>query len=104
MFASDKQENDAAEEMIIIRNNTTGQFVKVNYVFAYNEILTIDIPERRLYSNINPELNLYCISDDTYLSDFHLISGENEIEVSSDTSRYISVTIEFNNNYREATI
>lgn len=104
LFASDEQANPGAEELITVRNHTTGQFMKINHEFSNNETLSVDVPQRRLYSSIEPEKPLYCITDDTYLSDFCLATGDNEIEVISDTSRHISVTVEFNNNYREAVV
>lgn len=83
-----------------ITNVTTGQHITLNYSPTGNEIVTIDIPNRKIYNGSGTNLLGY-ISDDTFLNDFWLAVGQNIIECGS-TITTINVACEYSNNYIEA--
>lgn len=104
IYGAENNANTAAENIITIFNATTAQSITVVYELAEGETLTVDIPERKIYSSLDPDTQLFCISDDTFLSDFVLTEGDNLIEVMADCTRKTSVTIEYNNRYLEAIV
>lgn len=91
--------SSSGEHGIIIKNNTTGKIIEFNHFITSGEIITADIPNRKITSNISGDITKY-ISDDTVLSDFFLEIGDNEISVESlDIADVLTVDIEYNNNY-----
>ena len=104
IFGTGQNTDYAADEIITVTNTTTGQSLKFTYSLDFAETLTADIPNRRIYSSKDTETNLYCISDDTFLSDFVLHPGVNNIVVTADSKREAAVTLEFNNSYAEAIV
>lgn len=97
---SNKTENDNPEAYgIVISNETTGNSITLDYNLSVNEIITVDIPQRKIDSNINGDITNY-ISDNTVLSAFFLDIGENNITIDNpnpDDNMYGE--IEFTNNY-----
>lgn len=87
-------------DSIIIKNNTTGSFVHLTKTTEEGEVITVDIAERRINSNLT-ENDLYCFSDDTVLSDFVFEKGETEFEVINNTNREISCFLEYKELYGE---
>ena len=89
---------------VLIQNETTGAKIILNYDSQPNEIVTIDLPHRKIISNINGNIT-NMISDDTVLADFYLIEGGNILStINLNSYEDISVLIEYNNNYAMAVI
>lgn len=88
------------ECMLEIRNNTSGKFIKLNRLPSSGEYLTADVENRKIYGS-NGENLLKYISDDTYLDEFKLCPGKNEIEVITNAGS-VTVLCEFTNKYTEA--
>lgn len=87
---------------IEIRNNTHGECIKLMYVPKKGEEITVDIAERKIYNDSGENLLRY-ISDDTYLDEFALYPGKNEIEVIlNGTYGELTVACTFSNKYIEA--
>ena len=87
---------------IEIRNKTNGSFLKLNTNTQPGEIITVDIPNRRIESNKKGNM-LFCISDDTYLNSFVLEKGMNELSViNRNTNEKITVATEFSPRFAEA--
>ena len=87
---------------IKITNRTTGQFLKLNTDTLENEIIAVDIPNRKIESNLRGNM-LYCISEDTYLNSFVFEPGVNTVSVTNyNTNEKITVATEFSPRYAEA--
>lgn len=87
---------------IQITNRTNGNFLKLNTDTIKDEIITIDIPNRTIESNLRGNM-LYCISEDTYLNSFVFEPGLNVVSVTnSNTNEKITVVAEFSPLYAEA--
>lgn len=102
---SHKTADDSPENYgITVTNSTTGKAITLEYNLSVGEIITIDLPERKVISNIGGNIT-HCISDDTVLSEFFLQIGENLVTVDSiNASDRVSAEIEFTNNYVAAVI
>lgn len=94
----------AADETIAITNKTTDKKISLAHTPVKGEIITVDIKNRSIVSSANGNI-IDELTDDTFLSDFKLIYGENEITVSVG-SIYSGITVgcEFNNSYASALI
>ena len=87
---------------IEIENHTTGQSLLIERHTQSGEAITIDIPARKITSSIAGDITA-SISQDTYLSDFWLAEGANDIEaVNYNAGEDISVVMEYDNKYIEA--
>ena len=87
---------------IEIENHTTGQSLLIERHTQSGEVITIDIPARKITSSIAGDITA-SISQDTYLSDFWLSEGANDIEaVNYNAGEDISVVMEYDNKYIEA--
>lgn len=87
---------------IEIVNQTTGASINLLYHTEDNEVITIDIPHRKITSNTKGNIINY-ISDDTFLSDFTLIPGTNHVKaVNYNTNENIEVICEYSSRYIEA--
>ena len=97
--------SDSGEEENIgykITNLTTNQMIWLKYKLEKGEIVTIDIPNRSIYSNINGDI-IINISDDTFLNDFTLEKGENLINILNyNANEVVKVECIHNNSYVEA--
>lgn len=87
---------------ITITNRTNGSFIRLNTSTETGEIITVDIPNRKIESNKKGNL-LFCISDDTYLGSFVFEKGANDIAVTNgNTNEKITVAAEFSPRFCEA--
>ncbi len=87
---------------INIINHTTGQSIKLEHYMQEGEEIIIDIPNRKITSNKKGDI-ISAMSKDTFLSNFWLGVGNNDIEViDSAVGERISVVMEYNNKYLEA--
>lgn len=102
---SNKSANDSPDDYgVTVKNLTTYKKITLNYNLSAEETITMNLPERKIISNINGNITNY-ISNDTVLSDFFLKVGENDINISSlNINDNISGEIEFTNNYIAAVI
>lgn len=89
---------------LIIQNITIGAQIEIERDMKPSEQITIDLPHRKIISNIDGNITNY-ISDDTVLSNFYLNTGKNVISVENQNTMQNTVTIvRFNNNYEAAVI
>ena len=89
---------------IILQNETTGEFIKLEYNPKPSEQIIIDLPNRKIIGS-NTEILTNYISDDTFLENFFLKEGENIISVENlNVNQDISTVMEYNNNYAMAVI
>ena len=89
---------------IYIVNHTTGQSILLLYRTSPGETITVDIPNRKIISDMAGDIT-YTISHDTFLSNFWLEQGENDLEaVNYNTSEVITMSIQYENQYIEAVI
>ncbi len=72
---SDSQSGD-----ITIENRTTGKKIVINHTVSEGEVITVDIPERRILSNISGDITNQ-LSPEYYLCDMFLECGDNFIDV-----------------------
>lgn len=93
--------NDTVGGTVTIENSTSGKSIAVNYKMNKGEILTVDIEKRTVTSSINGNV-LYALSDDSFLSDFVMNTGKNEITVRNASGGEIVVELSFKNRYAEA--
>lgn len=94
---------EGSSDSIIIRNNTYGNIISLTYSTSENEELTVNIPERKINSNLTDK-DLYCFSDDTILSEFILPRGKSEIEIINQTARNLHCEIEYRELYTECEV
>lgn len=84
---------------ITIENKTTGKKIVINHKVEDGEIITIDIPNRQILSNISGDITNQ-LSLDTYLCDMYLECGENSIDVSlPNGNRNCEANIKYRNLY-----
>lgn len=92
------------EETVIIANKTTGKSIKFTYAPKGNDEIIIDIKNRTIISNTLGNL-INNLSDDSFLGDFVLVLGKNDISVSvGNVSSGFAVECRFSNLYDEAVI
>ena len=102
MLLSLDEDGEDATQGIKIKNHTTGQHMKLDYVPVAEEVITVDIPNRKVTSSINGSI-LTAISRKTFLSDFWLAEGVNDIEVTNyNAGAAISAVCRYDNQYVEA--
>ena len=101
---SEPQSEDYAIELI---NHTKNQYFKLNYKMTAGEEICIDFANRTVTSyKDKDETNLIgYISDNTYLSDFYLDTGTNDLEclIYGDGAE-ITAVCEYSAKYKEAVI
>ncbi len=91
-------------ETVIITNNTTGKKIVLEYAPCAEDKITVDIKNRKIESNIMGNL-LSNLSDDTFLGDFVLEKGTNELSVVvGDIQSAFTVECKYSNIYCEAVI
>ena len=92
------------EASLVIKNKDTGAKIDLKKSFAEGDTVTIDTQNAEIYDQNGNSLLSY-ISNDTYISEFVLKKGENEISVvSSELSSQLIVVCEFDRKYLEANI
>ncbi len=91
-------------ESIIMINETTGKKVQLDYAPKAEDIVTVDIKNRKVVSSVSGNIINY-LSKDTFLGDFVLTKGVNVISLSvGDLTPDVTVECRFNNLYNEAVI
>lgn len=87
---------------IELANHTTGQSILIERHTTNGEVITVDIPNRKITSSIEGDITS-SISQDTYLSNFWLEEGANDVEaVNYNAGEDISVVMTYDNQYIEA--
>lgn len=70
---------------ITVLNETSGEAIKLCLYFLQDEVIEVDIENRKITSNMRGNMIKY-ISDDTFLHKFKLQQGANHIKVISDNA------------------
>lgn len=84
---------------ITIDNKSTGKKIVINHKVTEGEIITVDIPARKILSNIAGDITNQ-LSYDNYLCDMFLDCGENFIDVYlPDGNRNCEATMTYRNLY-----
>lgn len=87
---------------IFIQNHSTGQHLLLLCRTSPGEVIRVDIPGRQIVSSLSGDITA-CISRDTFLSNFQLVPGENDLEVTNyNTEEALSVVLSYENLYVEA--
>lgn len=90
------------DDLLIIQNHTTGEKLKFNYGGVRGEYITVDVKNCRIY-NQNGENLLKHLADDSFFDGFHLVPGNNDIEVTNrNVNTGITVKCSYSNRYSEA--
>ena len=98
----------ASDDVVVIKNETTGSVIELGYTPGKDETVCIDVENARVTSNVKTEQNhegnlIYEISDRTFLTDFCLVPGVNQITAACDNSSLLlHVVCEYYNRYIEA--
>lgn len=91
-------------DSIVVKNETTGKSITLNYSPSDDEKIIIDIKRRKITSSINGNIINY-LTEDTFLGDFILVSGGNVISVNmGDVTSGFTIDCQHNNLYNEAVI
>ncbi len=91
-------------ESIVITNETNGASIRFDYTPLENDVVTVDVKNRKISSSVNGNL-IRNLSDDTFLGDFVLEKGINAINVfAGDVSAGFIAECKYNNLYCEAVI
>ncbi len=91
-------------ESIVIRNETTGAVIKLNYAPKSDDTVFVDIKNRRVFSSVSGNL-INNLSADTFLGDFVLVRGINHLTVDvGDVTSDFTMDCRYNNLYAEAVI
>lgn len=89
---------------LVINNESTKQSIELNLQNTEKiTTVTLDIPNRKIYSQDNQNL-IHYLSPSSFLSDFWLKKGQNQISVLNNMSEFCTVVCEFSNKYVEAVI
>lgn len=89
---------------LVISNESTNQQIELNLQDAgETTVVTVDIPNRKIYSQDNKNL-IHHLAPTSFLSDFWFKKGQNEICVDNYISESCVVECEFSNKYIEAVI
>ena len=89
---------------ITLKNETTGKVISLDYSPTGEDTVVIDVKNRKITSKIAGSL-LNNLSDDTFLGDFVLERGNNEISVDlGDVAKGFGIECKFSNLYSEAVI
>jgi len=96
--------SESKNDGILIINHSTGQKIRLLCEGVSGETVTINIPERKIISDLQGELTSH-LSSDSFLGAFILQSGENDIEiVNLNARKSVVVTMTFDNRYVEAVV
>lgn len=83
-------------------NHTTDQSILIERLFTDGETVVVNIPERIITSSTAGDITS-SISQNSYLSNFWLLEGVNDVEViNHNVGDEISVVMEYDNQYIEA--
>ena len=98
------QKERAGSPGVSVVNHTNGKKIELLYEISVGETVTVDIPTRSIRSDQNGNI-LFSLGQDSYLSDFWLEPGVNDIEVvRHNESLNISASVVFEHQYLEAVI
>lgn len=90
------------DDVLIIKNHTSGESLAFNYAGVLGEVITVDVKRRKIYNQDGENLLMY-LDDDSFFGGFHLNPGNNDIEViNRNVSTGISVSCCYTNRYCEA--
>lgn len=90
------------DDLLIIKNHTTGEELKFNYGGVHGEHITVDVKNCKIYNQDGENL-LKHLADDSFFDGFHLVPGENDVEVTNrNVNTGITVTCYYSNRYSEA--
>lgn len=102
VFFISVDEGRDGENLLIIKNHTSGESLTLNYGAVMGECITVDVKNRKIYNQEGENLLKY-LSDDSFFDGFHLCNGDNDIEVINRNSNTgITVSCCFANRYSEA--
>ena len=91
-------------ESVVLTNETSGNSIKLNYQPQDDDLVTIDIRNRKITSSKTGNLINY-LAEDTFLGDFLLERGVNVISVDAgDVTSGFTIQCKYNNLYNEAVI
>lgn len=94
----------AESNTVTVTNHTTNASLKLEKVLADGEIITIDLPRRRIESSIDGIIT-HLITDDTNLSECFLAAGENDIEGNvTEQNQVVSIIAMYNTEYISAEV
>ncbi|MBQ2696575.1 MAG: phage tail family protein [Clostridia bacterium] len=89
---------------IMLTNHSTGQKIRLLYDGNPGERVTLDIPGRSVLKNGAQDITS-TLSSDSFLSDFCLQPGENDVEiVNFGIDKDVVVTMHYDNQYVEAVV
>jgi hypothetical protein len=88
--------SSSADTEIEIKNNTTSEFIKLNYEMSANEVITINTENMTIKNQSGTNLIKYITNDSIF---FKLIIGINEIEVLNGNNADITAVLSFNEKY-----
>ena len=104
IFSNKTEDDTPAAYGFVIKNETSGISLSVDYNLKVKDMVTVDLVKRKIESSISGDITNY-ISDDTVLGDFKLLLGENYITVESKNANdNMYAEIEYTNNYIGAVI
>lgn len=93
-----------ANTTLLIKNEDTGAKIELSRKFTAGEIITIDTKNAEITDAYGNNL-ISAMSDDTYLSEFILKKGDNNISViSSELASDLQVVCEYKKGYLEAVL
>ena len=94
---ADELSTFSLETGLEIKNNTTGEFMLLDYDISGGEVITIDTDTARITSSLNGNILHTLTGDSTF---FKLVRGENEIEVTNyNPSNSVQIQAEFHDCY-----
>ncbi len=97
-------ESLAGAEHITILNETSGSFIKLDYLPEADETIEIDIKRRKITSDKNGNI-INHLSSDTFLGNFALNPGVNILSVDmGDVTPTFTIECRYNNLYSEAVL
>jgi hypothetical protein len=88
--------SSSAEAEIQIKNNTTSEFIKLNYEMSEGEVITINTEDMTIKNQSGTNLIKYITNDSIF---FKLILGINAIEVLNGGNSDITAQLTFNQKY-----
>lgn len=100
--------SDAGEKGILLKNETTGSQLWLQYALQEGETVTVDVAKRQIISDAVREENnggnlIFFITDDTVLKNLYLVPGENRFVVTNfATESDVLVTCSIKEKYIEA--
>lgn len=96
------ENGEEGDDLLIIQNHTTGETLEFNYGGVRGEYITVDVKNCRIYNQNGDNLLKYLASD-SFFDGFHIIPGENDIEVTNrNANTGITVKCSYSNRYSEA--